>query len=64
MVATPEADLDTWLEYFEHYAQGKEPDDEFARIIQLLEAEKITDPTRRRRWRPQRPGPSGSGCPR
>ena len=36
MVATPEADLDTWLEYFEHFAQGKEADDEFARGLAIL----------------------------
>jgi len=33
---TPEADLFVWLEYFEHFAQGKPPDDEFARGLAIL----------------------------
>ncbi len=39
MVTTPEApeaDLHVWLEYFEHFAQGKEPDDEFVRGLAIL----------------------------
>jgi hypothetical protein len=40
-VTTPEADLDVWLEYFEHFAHAKGPEDEFVRGLAILRRWKV-----------------------